>query len=92
MLLRDAQEEARIVHAAMRGAVANDGDPQVSHVAEAAALLEILKGTDRSRWTDVIEDRTKAVGLILLTGLGLANEFEVDGSEALKSVLLEESP
>lgn len=37
-------------------------------------------------------DRERAVGLMLTVTLGLANELEVDSLQALRSVLLEESP
>jgi hypothetical protein len=92
MLLRDAQEEARVLYAALRDSVGDGGDPLVSHVAEGAATLERLRDTERGTWGQTPKDRERAVGLMLLVALGLANELEVDSLGALRSVLLEESP
>ena len=92
MLLRGAQEEARVLYAALRDSAGDDGDPLVSHVAEAAATLETLRGTGRGEWGQTPADRNRLVGLMLLVALGLANELEVDSLAALRSVLLEESP
>ncbi len=64
----------------------------MSHVAEAAATLETLRGTERGNWGQMPMDRERAVGLMLLVALGLATELEVDSLQALRSVLLEESP
>ena len=61
-------------------------------MAEAAATLETLRGTERGSWGQTPTDRERAVGLMLLVALGLANELEVDSLGALRSVLLEESP
>jgi hypothetical protein len=92
MLLRDAQEEARILFAALRNAGKGEDDLLTSHVAEAAGLLDVLKGTEPGLWCDVSAARTRTVGLVLLVGLALANALKVDSTEALKEVLLEESP
>ena len=92
MLPRDAQEEARILYAALRDSAGDGGDPLVSHVAEAAATLETLRGTERGNWGQPPTDRERAVGLVLLVALGLATVLEVDSLQALRSVLLEESP
>lgn len=92
MLVRDAQEEARILYAALRDSAGEQGDPLVSHVAEAAACLETLRGTERGQWAQTPAGWERAVGLMLLVALGLANEVEVDSVEALRSVLHEESP
>ncbi len=92
MLLRDAQEETRVLYAALRDSAGHGGDPLVSHVAEAVATLEMLRGTERGDWGKTSTDWERAVGLMLLVALGLANELEVDSLQALRSVLLEESP
>ncbi len=92
MSLRDAQEEARVLYAALRDSTGDGGDPWVSHVAEAAATLETLRATERGNWGQTPTDRERSVGLVLLVALGLANELEVDSLQALRSVLLEESP
>lgn len=92
MLLRDAQEEARILYAALRDSAGDQVDPLVSQMAEAAATLETLRGTERGDWGQTPADRERAVGLMLLVALGLANELEVDSLSALKTVLLDESP
>ncbi len=92
MLVRNAQEEARILYAALRDSAGDEGDPLVSHVAEAAVTIETLRGTERGNWGQTPMDRERAVGLMLLVALGLANELEVDSLQALRSVLLEESP
>ena len=92
MLLRGAQEEARVLYAALHDSAGDDGDPLVSHVAEAATTLETLRGTGRGEWGKTPADRNRLVGLMLLVALGLANELEVDSLAALRSVLLEESP
>ncbi len=41
---------------------------------------------------DIVENLDRTVGLTLLVSLELANQLEIDGLSALKSVLLEESP
>jgi len=92
MLLRDAREEARILFAALGNAGKDEGDLLTSHVAEAARLLDMLKGTVPDLWGDVSEARTRTVGLVLLVGVALANALKLDSTEALKGVLLEESP
>ena len=61
-------------------------------MAEAVATLETLRGTERENWGKTPTDRERAVGLMLLVALGLANELEVDSLQALRSVLLGESP
>lgn len=92
MLLRSAQEEARILYAARRDATSGGGDALADHVAEAAKILEFLQRTERTNWGRALPDRTRAVGLILLVVLGLAGEFEVDSLAALESEFLKESP
>ncbi len=86
MLVRDAQEEARILYAALRDSAGDGGDPLVSHLAEAAETLATLRGTERGNLGQTPTDRERAVGLMLLVALGLANELEVDSLQALRSV------
>ncbi len=92
MLLRDAQEEVRVLGTALRDSAATERDPLCSQVATASALLRSLKAEDRADWGETVEDRAKAVGILMLVALGLANEFAVDSAEALKASLLEASP
>ena len=92
MLLRDAQEEARILYTARRDSAQDGEDTLLSHMAEATAILKSLQHTERAKREQTPAQKARAVGLILLVGFGLANELEVDSLEALKSVLLEESP
>ena len=91
MLVRDAQEEARVVYAARRGSGTDLGEPLQVHLAEATGFLDRLRRTERSQWCELGEPE-RAVGVLLLVALGLANELEVDSLEALKSVLPAESP
>jgi hypothetical protein len=92
MLLRDAQEEARVLYTALRDSAETGEDPLLSHVAEAASTLETLRGMERGNWKDLPAEQERAVGLMLLLALGLANEVEVDSLRALKAVMLKESP
>jgi hypothetical protein len=91
MLLRDAQEEARVLYAALRDSVGDREDSLVSHVAEVTATLETLRGTKWGNWGQTPTDRASGVGLMLLFASGLANELEVHCLRARRSVLLEES-
>lgn len=72
MLLRNAQEEARVLYAARRDSISGGGDALAAHVAEAAKTFELLQRTERANWGRALPDRTRAVGLILLVVLGLA--------------------
>ena len=91
MLLRDAQEEARVVYAARRGSGEAADEPLEPHLGEATMFLDTLRRTERSQWNELGEPG-RAVGLLLLVALGLASELEIDSLEALRSVLLAESP
>lgn len=84
-MVRDAQEEVRVLYVAMRNASGDRGDPLASHVAEAAVTLEALRDTEQGNWGQTSTDPERTVGLMLLVALGLANELEVDSLQALKS-------
>ncbi len=92
MLLRDAQEETRVVYTARRGLSRGISNLLLSHISEVIDILESLKEAKKSAWAQVSTSKERTVGLLLLVALGVANETEVDSFEALKSVLLEESP
>jgi thymidine phosphorylase len=92
MLLRDAQEETRVVYAARQTLSKDSGDVLLNHISEAIEILESLKTAEKSSWPQMLTSKKRAVGLLLLIALGIANETEVDSFEALKSLLLEESP
>ena len=92
MLLRDAQEETRVLYAARRDSKKNKDDLLLAHMAEASSMLRTLESAKRQECGQTSEQKQRTVGLILLVGLGLANEAQVDSLEALKSVLLQESP
>ena len=92
MLLRDAQEETRIVYSARRGLLRDRSDCLLLHISEAIDVLKLLKEAEKSTWAQASASKERAVGLLLLVALGIANETEVDSLEALKSVLLKESP
>ena len=91
MLLRDAQEEARILYIARRDSAKHSQDLLLAHMAEATTTLKTLQRTGRTKWEQAPAQRSRAVGLMLLVTLGLANEMEVDSLEAFRSLLLEES-
>ena len=90
MLLRDAQEETRVLLVALRNA--GEKDPMAVQVIEAYDMLAALKGTELDGWSDSIENGRRAVGVILMMGMALANKLEIDSAEAFKFVLLEKSP
>ncbi len=91
MLLRDAQEEARVVYVARRDYASGPEDLLLSHITEAADIFNLLKDAKRTTWEQVSIPKTRIVGLLLMVALGLANELDVDSLCALKSVFLEES-
>ena len=93
MLLRDAQEETRVVYAARRDLSGGKGNNLLlSHISEVIDNLKLLKEAKKSAWSQMSTSKERMAGLLLLVALGVANETEVDSLEALKSVLLEESP
>ena len=92
MLLRDAQEETRVLYAARRNSRKNSDDLLPAHMAEVSSILRTLESAKGQECGQTSEQKQRTVGLILLVGLGLANEAHVDSLEALKSVLLQESP
>ena len=92
MLLRDAQEEARVVYTARRDLAEGGRDLILSHVSEVIEILQPLKEAEKSTWTHLPASKKRTVGLLLLVAMGLANQTQVDSLEALKSILLEESP
>jgi len=92
MLLRDAQEETRVVYAARRDLPRDRSDLLLSHISEVIDILTSLQKANKSAWAQVSSSKERTVGLLLLVALGVANETKVDSLEALKSVLLEESP
>jgi hypothetical protein len=92
MLIRDAQEESRIVYNARRNLPREGSELLLSHISEAVDLLRSLQEAEKSAWDQVSSSKERTVGLLLLVALGVANETKVDSLVALKSVLLEESP
>jgi hypothetical protein len=67
-------------------------NPLASRVAEVSANLRQLAQRDPSEWKSVIGNKDRAFGLMLPVALGVANEVEVDGLQALQATLVEESP
>ena len=92
MLLRDAQEEARIVYTARRYSAKGGEDLLLLQMAEAADIIKELRDMKMTDWEHTHTSKTRIVGLLLLIAFGLANKMKVDSLEAFKSVLLEESP
>lgn len=88
MLLRDAQEQARVVYAARQASAKNDEDLLQAHITEIISTLKTLQNTKPTTWPQNAKD----VGLILLVALELANEMEIDSLQALESLLYKESP
>ena len=91
MLLRDAQEQTRILYAAQRNSRRGGGDPVTRHASEAAAILETLV-SEPTNWKQSIADPTRSVALLTVGALGVANELKVDSLKALESFLVEKSP
>jgi hypothetical protein len=92
MLLRDAQEQVRVLNAARRDFVGGRQHPLATDLADLAVVLERLGGGSAAVWGASIVDKEQTVGLMLLAALGVANELEVDGAEALRATLLKQSP
>ena len=92
MLLRDAQEETRVVYTARRDLTKGRSDLLLSHISEVIDILKLLKDAKKTTWAQLSTSKERTVGLLLLVALGVANETQVDSLEALKSILLEESP
>ena len=91
MLLRDAQEETRILYAAKRTAPGAQRDPLLTHTSEALDVLNAVVRTPADR-LQALQDPKRAVGMLLLVGFALANDLQVDSLDAMKSILLEQSP
>ncbi len=92
MLLRDAQEETRVVYAARKDLQGNRSGLLLAHISEAIDILKSLQEAKSSGWDHVFSSNERTVGLLLFVAFGVANETKVDSLQALKSVLLEESP
>ncbi len=92
MLLRDAQEETRVVYTARRDLSRDRSDLLLTHISEVIDILKLLREAKQPTWAQLSTSKERTVGLLLLIALGVANETQVDSLEALKSVLLEESP
>lgn len=92
MLLRDAQEQVRILYAARKHSAKDDTGMLSSNLDEAVSFLDKLQSTRKIGRQQTPDQKTRAIGILLLVTLGLANELEVDSLDALKSVLLEECP
>ena len=92
MLLRDAQEQVRILYAARKHSAKDSTGMLSSNLDEAVSFLDKLQSTRKFDLKQTPDQKARAIGILLLITLGLANEWEVDSLEALKSVLLEECP
>jgi hypothetical protein len=92
MLLRDAQEEARIVYIARQNRTKGRNDVFLSHITEVTDILESLRNTKQSDWHETDIPSARIVGLLLMVALELANKLKIDSLEALESLFLEESP
>ena len=92
MLLRDAQEQARVLYVARRDSAGNDVDLLQAHITEIISILKMLQSTNRTTWSKALSQKTRDVGLMLLVALELANEMDIDSLEALESLLYKESP
>lgn len=62
MLLRDSQEEVRVIFAALRNASSDGVDPLVAQLSEVAMLLNQLKEADRHDRAGVLLDKERTVG------------------------------
>lgn len=87
MLLRDAQEEVRVLCLALRNSARIEGEPLQVLAGELANTFHQLSQRKPSDWKDLIGNRDRTVGLMLLAALGAANELEVDSRDALKTVM-----
>lgn len=92
MLLRDAQEQARVLYVARRASGGNAEDLLQTHIAEIISTLKTLQSTKRTTWPQTPSQKARDVGLMLLAALELANEMEIDSLQALESLLYKESP
>ncbi len=92
MLLREAQEQVRVLNAAIRNSTGGRADRLAAQVSEAGDTLRRLADRDPSEWTDLVANKDKTVGLMLIVVLGVANELGVDALEAMQATLIEESP
>jgi len=92
MLLRDAQEQARVIYNARQNFPDKNENLLRMHLSEVISVLEKIRMSDVLKEKVIVENLNRAVGLMLLVSLELANQLEVDSLDALKSVLLEESP
>ncbi len=91
MLIHDAQEQVRLLYAALGNRSQGAASTPERHLTEAQEVLKQL--TSRSgRAEPTSESNRRSVGILLLAAFGIASHLEVDSLDALKSVLLEESP
>lgn len=92
MLLRDAQEQVRILYAAKRNAVRGQGDLLSAHVREATTTLGVIQPDRGEEWKGRVADPDRFAGLLLLVAFAISNELKVDAHAAFENVLREECP
>lgn len=94
MLLRDAQDQARVAFAAQR----NRGqlrDPEQAAILNAARALHPLSQRSSGEWDRLgyKADQSEAiVGTLLIAAMALANQLGVDSDMAMRNALLHASP
>lgn len=86
MLLRDAQEEVRVVYAARASASGND--PLGYHLDEVLSALVMV----RSNPPLSTIDPERMVGIMLTLSFAIANRFSIDSLTAFQNTINKESP
>ena len=92
MLLRDAQEQARILYVAKRDSGPALEDAFTAHLREANEAIKALQEQGKPICEALGVNPSRAVGVLLLVALETANALNVDALAALTDVLHTESP
>ena len=92
MLLRDAQEQARILYAAKRDSASTSENAFRAHLFEANDAIKAFQEQGKPVCEAHGMNPSRAVGVLLLVALETANELNIDALAAFTDLLHTESP
>lgn len=92
MLLRDAQEQVRVLYAARRDSASSSEDAFTAHLLEANDAIDGLQGLRKPTCEGHGVNPGRVVGVLLLVALETANKLNIDALAAFTDVLHTESP
>ena len=92
MLLRDAQEQVRVLYAARRDSASSSEDAFTTHLLEANDAIDGLQDLRKRTYEGHGVNPGRVVGVLLLVALETANKLNIDALAAFTDVLHTESP